>query len=577
MSRILICDIFNLMAEEDQGIEVATEIASTKIINILKAPDDDLFRSQLARLKQIAPESVQALKSINKFDHTFEVLRLIDTSSLPLSDVFVARAAAMFHDADLPFVAEDITEWLNQGLVDRETAHRILNQVWWHDFLGQIGEGHYTRIEDIFNLFPQENDRLVHEAIHLADVGAWPAFRYHLPEIRKRIESVQKMPVPTAKTELLGYQEIIASGRTVHSDSKIREPQPDEAFIHALVNSKTLIFSLSNIVAGKGELTSTEFLTDTEQKRLSSLGKGLGHSFRGQLCAARATAESARVWMESEVAFVLTYECLIKNQAAVIGIDDIANRFSPDGRIAGTEIPVIDSHIVVRIDNNEKLRKELALLRAFAATATKDPQEWWKNHIIYCDSDKDFSESVKSLIDKTLEVGEHNRAVISRRVEKILEKPTGLTVRGIPLEQFKAPIGDKKPNLAQGTIDRIDFIGLLSEIDLLTLEYPEIASRFRSEIQIKQKQTEEQLEKLKSQIGEPYEEDGVSHDKTYYDSEHKLFYRREENGSIWVYPADKDPTSTMKEMHTKGFRGPGDHSWTLSQNGVLFEIEDFGL
>jgi len=569
------------MAEEGREIEVPTEVVSTRIINILKSPDDDLFRSQLARLRQIAPEPVQALKSpgINKFDHTFEVLRLIDTSGLSSTDKFVARVGAMFHDADLPFVAEDVTKWVNQELVDRETAHRILNQVWWHDFLGQIGEGNYKRIEDIFNFFPQENDRLVHEAIHLADVGAWPAFRYLLPEIQKRIESVRKMPVPVIEPKFVGYQEVVDTGTVIHSNSETREPQPDEVFIHALIKPETLIYSLGNIVAGKGILSSTGFFSDTERQRFRLLGKSLEeHSFRDQLCAIRATADSVAIYEYSSVAFILTYECLIKNQAAVIGIDDIANRFSPDGRIAGTEIPVIDSHIVVRIDNNQKLREELALLRAFAATATKDPQEWWKSHVIYCDSGQDFSESVKSLVDKTLEVREHNSAVISRRIEKILEKPPGLTINGILLEQFKVPSSGKKPRLTEGTIDRINFAGLLSEIDLLTLEYPEIASRFRSEIQIRQKQTEEQLEKLKSQIGEPYEEEGVSHDKTYYDSEHKLFYRRERDGRIWVYPVDKDPTSTMKEIHTpKGFRGPWDHSWMLIQNGVEIEIDDNGL
>lgn len=167
--------------------------------------DDDAFRKKLEDLDTNLPTAFQKLEGmvqtppredIDPRVHTINTLKLLDTRNFDEEDRLIARTVLIFHDLGKIYDAEDkehprrsadiVRKYLVGMDFTPEQIVRIINQIKWHDALGEVARRDGRNIlfpEDVVHYFPNIKELQLHKAIVIADVGSIPGLKKYLPEI----------------------------------------------------------------------------------------------------------------------------------------------------------------------------------------------------------------------------------------------------------------------------------------------------------------------------------------------------------------------------------------------------------
>jgi len=186
---------------------------------------DEEFRDKLDEIRILLPgtfmelqglEQTQPHQDIDPLEHTFNALNNLDTSRLSQKEAMVARTAIIFHDFGKmvdPYdrehprrSAEMVVDYLERMGFSEEEEDVILNQIKWHDALGDVSRQDGRNIfnpEDVLVFFPDERALLVHKEIAVADISSIPGLARFLPQVERTYqELLSKLRRESKKTSV---------------------------------------------------------------------------------------------------------------------------------------------------------------------------------------------------------------------------------------------------------------------------------------------------------------------------------------------------------------------------------------
>lgn len=188
------------IVEESQKLRKIVAIMGEKIT-------DEEFRNNIPEIERllpkifkqmIGPEQPGVHYHIDPYDHTMNVMKGLDTSELNDQDKFVARVSVLFHDIakikdlsdrDHPRLSATMTEgYLKRMGLGEELTRKILEQIRWHDALGEISRADgldIFRTNEISAFFPDKSGLILHRTVALADIASIPGLVKYIPKIEE--------------------------------------------------------------------------------------------------------------------------------------------------------------------------------------------------------------------------------------------------------------------------------------------------------------------------------------------------------------------------------------------------------
>ncbi len=277
--------------------------------------DDGLFVQHIEELRGKLPRVFGQMEGmsqtpphedIDPVDHTLNALSLLNTRDLSSEDRQAARATLLFHDVgkvydsldrDHPRRSPEIaTLYLEAMGYKAPEQNRILQQIEWHDALGDIARRDGFSIfdpHDVREFFPTIQDLALHKAIAMADVQSIPQLQKYVGNLeavhrlmenrayaeRKWIEPMVNQTLPFEKipeSEITGYQKYWLKGKFDEVDINQHMQQRDanftslppheqqrikQAIIQSAMENKRDLLSLLQIT---GRETDRTFVTQLE-------------------------------------------------------------------------------------------------------------------------------------------------------------------------------------------------------------------------------------------------------------------------------------------------------------------------
>lgn len=367
------------MSEFEIKPDVKNKVPSKNevVVRLLNATSDEEFRKNLPILRENLPDAVEDFKSQKskyenkniKYEHTLNTLYLLDTSKIEDQESkFVARASMMFHDTRVENMANDLNSWVEQDLVSPETAFRIAQNAWRHDFLGIVVNENFIYSEEIFRIIPK-SDLEINYAILLADVTEhFNGVMSTVDDYKKEIEKLRTSKYKPK--ELLSIDEANENGYV--DENQFRKPKESEVLTHAIfendrqkIESKTKDI-LTNIILGNS-FKSIMLLSNIERNKT---GAGKGGELAYQINASRFDTENnfiseetynnqsisicSLVFLGKEIKDCCLLKPLKKGNGSINEIQNTAgiiSKFDKNGMAYGGEIEANKAFYFVNLDS----------------------------------------------------------------------------------------------------------------------------------------------------------------------------------------------------------------------------------